>query len=219
MRELAFLCVVSESPQRVCAGSDAVLPVKSATVCSQSSELWATRDGRLRVTPLSSAPMADTDETLVATVWYAADAGHPVWYLVSRSSRLAVNGSLPLPLARLEPGCLFSLGRTAWFVSTLWRPVPQSAPPEVADKPCPLCGAPLSAAPVVQCPSPGCGRWMHLERPEDPDSQDTLNCYLTSGQCGDCHRTTSLEPLWVPEPHDKLTTEIVETAGAPLMQP
>jgi len=67
-------------------------------------------------------------------------------------------------------------------------------------------------APVVQC---ACGRWTHLERPEQPQSPDALNCYLAAGTCGDCGRAATLKPQIVPEPPEKLLPAAAGQPGWP----
>ena len=71
-------------------------------------------------------------------------------------------------------------------------------------RPCPVCGGELGWAPDVECP---CGRWMHLERPDRPGDKDSLNCYLEADECGECRRRTSLDPQFVPEVPEKLTSQ------------
>jgi hypothetical protein len=103
---------------------------------------------------------------------------------------------------------LLSLGDEFWVVSNVWSPEPIVAPPELADKNCPVCGLELGCAPVVACL---CGNYMHLERPDDPNDPEALNCYLTKAQCGACQRPTGLEPQVVPEiPEALLVAEVDE---------
>lgn len=127
------------------------------------------------------------------------------WWLTPRTPSLAVNGVPPLSLAALDPGDLLSIDSHWWWVSSLWRTEPGPAPPAVADRPCPVCGGPLKAAPVCQCP---CGRFFHLESPENTADEQALNCYL-AGPCGLCGRQPSLDPVLCPEPPARLI-DIVE---------
>ena len=76
-------------------------------------------------------------------------------------------------------------------MATVCTAEPFDAPAELAAKPCPVCGAPLGEAPVVQC---ACGRCMHLEKPDTPGDDEALNCFLAVGVCGGCHQPTSLDP-------------------------
>ena len=95
--------------------------------------------------------------------------GSRQWYIVSLAEQVGLNGTTPaLPVARLEPGDLLSVGTRQWLVTVLWTPEPGPAPASLAEKPCPVCGGPLGLAPVVQCVCGG--RWTHLERPENPKS-------------------------------------------------
>ena len=122
------------------------------------------------------------------------------WFVMGCCGDLMVNGVSPLELMRVDRGALLSLGGHCWWAASIWRPQPAAAPAELAARPCPVCGGPLSLAPVVQCP---CGRWTHLERPEQADSPDALNCYLAAAKC-DCGRAASLEPQISPQPPGKL---------------
>jgi hypothetical protein len=146
------------------------------------------------------------DAAWVASLKCLDDNGTPAWYAAVRGNRLGINGAAsPLALTRLLPGALLSVDTAFWLVSHVWRPVPGPAPPEVAELVCPVCGDKLSRAPVVQCPGAGCNRWTHLERPEQPEDKEALNCYLfTGGECPDCHSPATLDPIVAPEPHEKL---------------
>lgn len=143
------------------------------------------------------------DSDLVAEVKCRVEDGAVVWYLVPRSRRLQIDGRRPYPLARLEPGALLSIDSDFWFVANVWQPRPRPAPEELANRPCPICGATLSVAPVVRCGGHGCGRWTHYERPHEPDG-DFLNCFLATDTCPDCGQPVLAEETLVPEPHDKL---------------
>jgi hypothetical protein len=161
---------------------------------------------------------ADGGPELVAGIKCLDEDGTPAWYLAVRGDRLGVNGTTPpLGLVRLEPGSLMSHGRRFWTAAHVWQPEPRGAPEELADQACPVCGLKLSEAPIVQCPGPGCGRRTHLEDPENPDNDDALNCYLaTEHQCPDCKHPATLEPIVVPEPHEKL---LPAGAGGPERAP
>jgi hypothetical protein len=138
----------------------------------------------------------------IALLAVRREAGETVWYLAAGCGELGVNGiSPPLPVMRLEPGALLSVGDRFWMVSVLWQPAAVDAPDELRDKSCPVCGGELQVAPVVQCV---CGRWMHLERPEEPSDPNALNCYLVSDTCGNCGRPTSLSPQVLPEISERL---------------
>ena len=67
----------------------------------------------------------------------------------------------------------------------------------VRAKVCPMCGDRLGVAPVVACV---CGRFLHLERPESPEDEAALNCFLVAKVCGNCGQPTTLQPQLVPEP-------------------
>lgn len=192
--------------------SATVAKATAATVHGKACELWLTRDGLLQTAAPGSSFCSDALAKMAAVLWSVDEGGHQAWYLTPRNGRVAINGSPPLPLARLEPGDLLAVDQTLAFASTSWAPVAQAAPADIADKPCPLCGEPLSVASVVQCPD--CGLWTHLERPEEPDSTEALNCHLLGGQCSQCHRTASLERILIPEPPEKLMAAMHSDAGA-----
>ena len=118
-----------------------------------------------------------------------------------------LNGARTLPLAVIDAGDLLTLGAATWFLASEWTPEPQAAPPELADRPCPVCGGELKLAPVVRCV---CGRYAHLEDRSAPGDPQLLNCYL-AGPCGVCQRAPSLNSVLVPEPPDKLLDESDET--------
>ena len=139
-------------------------------------------------------------------MWTVPVTGGRGWYLVTPHASIGINGTSPvLPVARVEPGDLLSIGDRFWFVSTLLRPELMDAPAELRDKPCPVCGGELGLAQVVQC---SCGRWMHLERPDDPDAADALNCFLAAGRCGGCGRQSSLEPIIIPAVPERMTAAL-----------
>jgi hypothetical protein len=133
------------------------------------------------------------------------DTGRIGAWLLHASPRLLLNG-LPTPsLARLEPGDVLSSGRFRYQVVERWSPVPQPAPPALADKACPVCGSPLSVATVVTC---RCGRVTHLENATHDADESALNCYFV-GPCA-CGLEPNLEPRLVPEPHEKwLASELL----------
>lgn len=141
------------------------------------------------------------------------DAGRANWFFVPASRRLGINGvTPPLPAVLLQPGTLLSLADEFWIVSSLWSPEPIDAPPDLAEKECPVCGLELKCSPVAACL---CGNYMHLESPNQPDDPEALNCYLTKGICGSCQRPTSLEPQTVPEiPETLLAFEVDDDWGA-----
>lgn len=192
----------------------ASLPSREATEIDETNAsrtafgLWMQSSGVLRAGPLdsidenSSGPV--DGEELLAAIKCCEEDGTPVWHCVPRSSRLGIDGTTPLSLARVEPGTLLSVDRDFWLLTRLWRPEAKPAPEEIAQLACPVCGDPLSAAPVVECPTPGCGRYTHLERPEEPDSADALNCFLVAEACGGCGQATTLKPVLLPEVDQKL---------------
>jgi hypothetical protein len=87
------------------------------------------------------------------------------------------------------------------MVAQVWRPAAVEAPADLKDKPCPVCGGPLGAAPVIEC---ACGRWVHLENPASPDDADALNCFLAAETCGECQRPAVLQAQAIPELPEKL---------------
>jgi len=173
--------------------------------------LFALAEGKLAVMVTAKGngsgrrPKRPKNAELVAELKCRVEDGIAAWYLAPRSQRLQVNGHRPYPLARLEPGMLLSIGSDFWLVAKVWQPQPRPAPEELADRCCPVCGAKLSIAPVVQCGGPDCGRWTHYERPDEPDGE-FLNCFLATDTCPDCDQPVMAEATLVPEPHDKLLT-------------
>jgi hypothetical protein len=132
------------------------------------------------------------------------DSGRVGAWLIHASPRLLLNGLPALSLARIEPGDVLSSGRMRYQIVECWSPVPQPAPPALADKACPVCGSPLSAATVVTC---RCGRVTHLENAANDADESALNCYF-AGPCA-CGLEPNLEPRLVPEPHEKwLATDL-----------
>jgi len=163
-------------------------------------------DGTLQGEELSGDSQNGNDESAaLAKLHYRSESGQSAWYLVPESQkrhRLAVNGiTPPLLMMRLEPGTLLSAGENIWMTATVWTPEPVDVPEELRDKSCPVCGGELHLAQAVQCT---CGRWMHLERPEQPDDPNALNCYLMSDTCSNCKQPTTLEPQVMPDVPDKL---------------
>jgi hypothetical protein len=153
-------------------------------------------EGSPRLAPASQ----QAGESLAVLRGQPSSAG-VVWWLVARSPALAVNGSRPLPLTALQPGDLVTVGAdVCWLVVEEWAASPSPAPPELAGRPCPVCGGELGCAPVCRCV---CGCYAHLEEPGAPDPAKVLNCYL-SGPCSLCGRRPTLEPVLVPEPSEKL---------------
>ena len=124
-------------------------------------------DGNLAAVPSGEVPPGDDDRLLFTLICLeSSPPGQPVqreWLLLRRDRTLQVNGIPVLPIATLEPGSLIAAGRQRWLVTSLWRPAPHAVPDAVKDVDCPVCGAPLSLAPVVRC---ACGRYMHLEKPD-----------------------------------------------------
>jgi hypothetical protein len=205
MRRLGFLPLTTTARD---GGGPRVAPaeVDEAPGADQTYALATCGDGSLVVLPLAGEGLpgegGDSNARMVAILRAAGSSADRAWCLIARDGHLAVNGLCPpLPLMRLDPGAIVSLGRHCWLVTTVWAPKPDAAPADLADKPCPVCGGPLRLAPVVQCV---CGRWTHLERPDEPRSPDALNCYLVSGACGACGRSATLEPQISPEPPQKL---------------
>jgi hypothetical protein len=155
-------------------------------------------DGGLVSEPITdwSVPNRHNDASFAALLYRKADGAHPSWMLIAGSKRIGLNGQAPtLPIAAVEPGDLLTIGESGWLVSSLWSPQALTAPADVRDKPCPVCGGELGFAQVVQC---ACGRWSHLENPADADDPNALNCFLKAGVCGECGRRASLEPQIVP---------------------
>jgi hypothetical protein len=172
----------------------------------RSAVLRRTGEYALQCVPLPGDDLpddsSDSDNNLVAMLRAAGAGDARVWYLIPRNDALGVNGiAPPLGLVQLDPGAVLSLGTRSWLVVSVQQSQPAPAPAELADRDCPVCGGKLSITPVVQC---GCGRWTHLERPDEPDSRDALNCYLASAACPDCGRAATLQPQITPEPPEKL---------------
>jgi hypothetical protein len=133
----------------------------------------------------------------------------PQWLIVRRDHTLLHNGLKAFALNLVEPGDLLACGAHSWLVTDLWQPHPQSAPEALANEACPVCGGSLHLAPVVRCV---CGRYTHLEKPDNLADPQALNCYLQSGPCA-CLRTPSLEPAFLPEPDESLVEpDVVATA-------
>lgn len=177
-----------------------------AELCTQlPRDVWLMKDGRLVAVAGGEMPASDEDRLLFSlTCLESGDTGQQAqreWLLLRRDRTLQLNGVPVLPVASLEPGHLLAVGSHRWLVASLWKPTPRPAPLAVMNSDCPVCGAPLSAAPVVQCP---CGRYMHLEKPTEPNDPQALNCYLLAGTCGLCGRPPSLEPSLLPEPDETL---------------
>jgi hypothetical protein len=121
---------------------------------------------------------------------------------VAHQPHLVVNGlTPPLPAMTLEPGALLSFRGDFWQYAIEWTPEVSEPPEHLRQKPCPVCGCPLEAAPAVQCL---CGRWSHLQNPATPDDPEALNCFLHAEKC-QCQRKSSLTPLVEPELPPSLT--------------
>jgi hypothetical protein len=194
-----------------------VVQLATAVAMEKGLGLWCSAAGTLQVKPFPStkksrvrtmkrtAPSSRNGRALVFIVKCVAVEGSLEWYAVPTSDSVGINGlARPLPLIRLEPGSLFSVGQRFWWVTGVRKLDPQPAPPEIADTLCPICGCKLSVAPVVQCLGQNCGRWTHLERPDEPSSEEALNCYLIADKCGDCLHPTTLDPVLSPEPPAQL---------------
>ena len=193
------------------AAAEELVRIDEEVAAETAFGLWHDRAGSLRTAALSgggeaaSISEAGKPSPPLAALRCIEEDGTSAWYAAVYSERLGINGTTPpLPLARLEPGALLSIDGHFWLVTSVWQPHPQPAPAEVAASRCPVCGGKLSEAPVVQCPDPNCGRWTHLERPDQPDSGKFLNCYLAAPECPECHHATTIDPALVPEPHEKV---------------
>lgn len=115
---------------------------------------------------------------------------------VAHQPHIVVNGITPtFPAVTLEPGALLSFRGEFWHYAIEWTPEVSEPPGHLRQKPCPVCGCPLEAAPAVQCL---CGRWSHLQNPEMPEDPEALNCFLHAERC-QCQRKSSLTPLVEPE--------------------
>jgi hypothetical protein len=90
---------------------------------------------------------------------------------------------------------LLAIDGEFWHFAIRWTPEVSQPPERLRQKPCPVCGCPLEAAPAVQCL---CGRWTHLQNPNQPDDPEALNCFLHVEKCL-CQRRPSLQPLTEPE--------------------
>jgi hypothetical protein len=143
---------------------------------------------------------AKNDAERIGVLHAKTSGAETTWFLLSGCKTLAVNGSPLLPIRQLDPGSVLSLGSKCWWISSFWQPRPVDAPADLADKLCPVCGATLGLVPVVRC---ACGRWTHLERPEEPTSQEALNCYLAAPSCP-CGLPATLEAQISPEPPGRL---------------
>jgi hypothetical protein len=181
----------------------------SAERCLGASlDAWLATSGQLEVTPAGEVPPGDENRLLFTLRCVDSlppgQAAQREWLLLRRDRAVQVNGIAVLPVTILEPGSLISAGKKRWLVASIWTPTPRPAPGAVKDVDCPVCGAPLSVAPVVQCP---CGRYMHFERPDQPEDAQALNCYVLAGSCGICGRTSSLTPSLLPAPDETLVAE------------
>jgi hypothetical protein len=161
--------------------------------------LWMTKAGELRI---DSAKQVRPKNNRLASLLYRESANsNSQWLLAPMSSRVMHNGIRPLSLAIIEPGDVLAFENQRWLTTELWRPIPAPAPQAVAEKECSVCAGPMKLAPVIQCP---CGRYYHLEHPDNPDDPQALNCYLTAGMCGLCERKPSLDPQFLPLPPEEL---------------
>jgi hypothetical protein len=164
-------------------------------------DVRVTEAGQLLVAP-SAPESAPQNGELIALLCAGRNRDGREWHLLPRSPLLGVNGLCPpLDVCRVEFGSIITWKSFAWRVALLWTPEPREAPPELANKTCPVCSEKLGLVPVVQCV---CGRWSHFENPAEPHSPDFLNCFTSTHQCPSCQRPTSLEPQMVPAPLEKL---------------
>jgi len=205
------LCLHPLRPGTPSASSSSPLLLISSDDCSeQPLTLCLSKKGELRASP--GKKLRRRTPRLGSLFYRESASGNSQWLLAPMSDRLIHNGIRPLPLAILEPGDVLACDEKSWLTSELWRPAPAAAPKNIGEKECSVCGGPLHFAPVIQCP---CGRFYHLERPEDPDDPQALNCYLTAGMCGLCERKPSLDPQFLPIPPEELIPwETLESAIA-----
>ena len=141
-------------------------------------------------------PRLLTTGEFVARLHIRQVAGDCELVLIAAARSVQVNGRRPFRLAIIQPGDLLSIEDATWMLVKLWRPEPADAPPELAGKPCPVCGGALGLAPVVRHT---CGRWYHFQRPDAPDDVDALNCYLAAGSCSGCSAPLTMEPVAIPD--------------------
>jgi hypothetical protein len=128
----------------------------------------------------------------------APESGASMAFTVPLDRDLRINGLESLGLRAVHPGDVLTFRGTSWLLVRRFRPEPAPAPEPLAAKPCPVCGAPLGAAPVCRCI---CGNCMHLEAPEaGAASPAHLNCYLKVRTCKKCGKETGLEERLIPEP-------------------
>ena len=198
MRSLKFETVTGLADRH--GRHDLSLQIDERTPQDATLGLWQRRDGSIFADDFQDAGLdavkLRADRTLLAQLRCVDEDDTRSWYLVPHTRKLALNSQVQLlPIVRLEAGTLLSIGQQYWLITTLWTPKQSDAPAQLAHKPCAVCGAALELSPVVQC---SCGRWSHLERPEDPDDDEALNCYLISGHCGGCGREASLEAQTFP---------------------
>ncbi len=139
---------------------------------------------------------AVANAALLGYLRYVDRDGAGDWLFVGHHRQLGLNGvSPPLPVMAIEPGALLSFRGDFWHCAQEWTPEVATPPEHLRERPCPVCGAPLSAAPAVECL---CGCWTHLQKPEAPEDTEALNCFLHVGTC-QCQRKTSLAPRKEPE--------------------
>lgn len=202
MNNLCFQMVGSpEGRSRELDGPLSTLRVDAESCAPQSLDLWSDDVGCIHTEPHAEGALRIGEDLLATLVCRICSAtADPHWWLVPKSAVMELNGIRPLPLATIEPGDLLTAGNRCWLVTMLWTLQPAPAPEHVAARECPVCGGPLSLAPVVRCP---CGRYYHLEKPDDPGDSQSLNCFLT-GPCGVCHREASLEPKFLPSAEERL---------------
>jgi len=208
MKQLCLYPVISSSEDQ--REMVTLSPKESKTF---SSVLKLKRNGQLTVGPTESSSKQKPKFLLATLSCRQNTADDATWWLINHSQQLTVNGIRPLSLCALEPGDLIAVKQEYWMVTVLWTPEPEPVPEKLADRDCPVCGGKLKLAPVIPC---ACGRYYHLENPQEPDNTELLNCYLTSGACGMCHREPTLEQQLIPEPHEKMLDTSYEYDSAEL---
>ena len=177
--------------------ADATILVVESQRGGESYALTLGSGGTLAATRFEQTSVGSLDRRNVAAFVHCGRGQRDSdWWLAVCASDVALNGlAPPLAVAALEPGDLLAISERHWLISSLWRPEPMTAPAELCDKPCPVCGGELGLAPVVQC---GCGRWTHLGNVSALNDEDALNCFLTAGTCGGCGRPATPEPQAFP---------------------
>ena len=117
------------------------------------------------------------------------------YFLCSHPAVTVDDRSPPLSLTALDAGSILSVGERMWLVVHAWKATPGEAPASCQEELCPVCSAPLSLAPVVQC---YCGKFVHLQTAHDKSqADDLLSCFLSAGRCN-CGIEPTLEPQLLP---------------------